>query len=198
MPKSYNAGMLQGMLGKTSLGVIRGKQGTSGNTGGSGTSTIMAFLESATVPIAPTVTKDTSNVLTFTDSWSSDYPATPTESVYAVTVEYHVDGVAETIDAGDVEGPFKVTGIDGGPGAPGGGALELVGTYAETIVAATDDIWRDMGFDWPVGNKWCSFTVQNRAYWFDGDWLYGDNAVDAALVGAASTCCNTNANSRAC
>ena len=169
-----------------------GIAGATGNTGARGTSGIavaVAFRESATVPTAPTVTQDASNALTFTDLWSLDYPVTPTNPVYSAVITYPYDGMARTIAATSVEGPFKATGADGADGAvgtPGGGALELVGNYGETIVAATDDIWRDMGFDWPVDSKWCAYTVQNRAYWFDGDMLYGDNAVDAALVGAAS------------
>ena len=54
--------------------VIRG--GT-GPAGADATAFAMAFLESSTDPTAPTVTQDTSNALTFTGTWSQDYPTTP-------------------------------------------------------------------------------------------------------------------------
>ena len=78
-------------------------------------------------------------------------------------------------------------GDDGLDGAPGGGAISLVGTFAVTIAAANDDIFLDMGFDWPTTNKWIPYTLNGRAYWVDGDFLYGDNAVTASTAGTAST-----------
>ena len=167
-------------------GIIRG--GT-GPAGADATAFAIAFLESSTVPTAPTVTQDTSNALTFTGTWSQDYPANPSDVVYGVGVRYVVDDTARTIAATNVEGPFRITAVDGGPGpagTPGGGAIDLVGTFTITIAAANDDIFLDMGFDWPVGSKWIPYTINGRAYWVDGDSLYGDNAITASTAGTAS------------
>ena len=145
---------------------IEGPRGAGGAPGTNATGSLMAFLESATAPAAPTVSQDASNVLTFTGSWSLDYPATPTNAVYSIAVRYTLDSTARTIPAANVEGPFQVTGVDGSlgpPGAPGGGAIEEIGGWDTTIVAATDDIFLDLGFTWPDDTEYIAYFTEGDA-----------------------------------
>ena len=174
--------------------IIRGPIGNRGLAGGDGMAVALAFLESATAPTAPTVSQDTSNALTFTDSWSLDYPATATSPVYGVVVTYPYDGTAHTIAAGNVEGPFKVTGVDGPSGAPGGGAIEYLGGWTTTITTATDDLFQAMGFTWPTDAEFIVYYVagdtageEPRLFWMLGDPIYGAvNGVTASAAGTAS------------
>ena len=167
-------------------GLVRGPKGDGGLDGTDGSASVMAFLESATAPAAPTVSQDTSNALTFSGTWAVAYPSTPSNAVWAVVVRYTVDGTARTIDAANVAGPFQATGSDGPAGTPGGGALESVGAFTVTVAAANDDIFLDMGFDWPTSTRWLAIAFNKRAYWIDGDGIYGTNAVTASTVGTAS------------
>ena len=95
-------------------------------------------------------------------------------------------GAAGTDGTDGIDG---TAGVDGTDGAAGGGAFELVGTFTATIGAANDDIWLDMGFNWPVDSKWIRYTVGQRTFDLEGEYIYGVGGVGgltAAVVGAAS------------
>ena len=170
-------------------GIIRGTRGATGAPGSNAVAQVLAFLESSTSPAAPTVTQDTSNSLTFTDSWSLDYPANPTDAVYSVAVRYTIDGTARTVPATDVEGPFKITGSPGNPGASGGGALVSIGTFTGDLVA---NIHTDAGFDWPVDSDYFGYETNDGAaiFWVYGPSIYGNPGITAAAIGAASANAN--------
>ena len=51
-----------------------GRTGTPGRAGKDAVASVIAFLESASAPSAPTVAQDATNALTFSGSWSLDYP----------------------------------------------------------------------------------------------------------------------------
>ena len=87
-----------------------------------------------------------------------------------------------------IEGP-------GGPGgAPGGGAIEEIGGWDTTIVAATDDIFLDLGFTWPDDTEYIAYFIEGdaageepRLLWMLADYIYGDtNGVTASAAGTAS------------
>ena len=109
-----------------------------------------------------------------------NWPAVPTDTEYQVR---RSDAWADVTSA--IRGRV---GPGGAAGAPGGGALQLLGIFDETIVAATDDIWLDLGFDWPTESRWVLYSVNGgRSYWFD---LEAVRDKDAAVIGAASAAAN--------
>ena len=99
-------------------------------------------------------------------------------------------GDAGTAAVDGTDGTDGIDGVAGTDGAPGGGAFELVGTFTATIGAGNDDIWLDMGFNWPVDSKWIRYSAAHRVFDFDGEMVYGEGGVGglpAVAVGAAST-----------
>ena len=75
----------------------------------------------------------------------------------------------------------------GGDGAPGGGALQLAGSFAVTIGAGNDDMFLAMGFNWPTTYKWLFYVVNGRGFWSDGEQLYhSTDGVTASTAGTAS------------
>ena len=78
-------------------------------------------------------------------------------------------------------------------GAPGGGALEYIGGWTTTIAGATDDIFLDMGFIWPVDTEFIAYYIEGdageepRILWMLGDYIYGAvNGVTPSTAGTAS------------
>ena len=65
------------------------------------------------------------------------------------------------------DGADGTDGTDGAVGAPGGGAMQLLGTFSQTIGSAEDDIWLDLGFEWPTDTDWAvsARTGGNTAVW---------------------------------
>ena len=126
-----------------------------GSGGGAGTSAAvaLAYLESATTPAKPTVSKDASDDLTFTASWSLTYPTSPTESVWAIVAAYELDGTAEDLDAANVQGPFIITGSDGEDGDDGddGEGVPVGGTAAQLLAKASGTNYDTEWVDAPAG-----------------------------------------------
>lgn len=86
------------------------------------------------------------------------------------------------------------TGASGSMGAPGGGAIDLLGVFGMNAILATqDDIWLDMGFDWPTDSDWIAFrrtdanttgATGSQVQWMAGALIYGDDAPTAGVIGA--------------
>ena len=138
----------------------------------------------ATQVAAETARDDANTGITDTAPWDDDpnlaiiltWPVVPTNTIYQVRRD---DAWVDAVNT--IRGPG---GPGGSPGTPGGGALQLLGIFDETIVAATDDIWLDLGFDWPTESRWVLYSVNGgRSYWFD---LEAVRDKDAAVIGAAS------------
>ena len=169
-------------------GIIRGSTGAMGNDA---VAQVLAFLESASLPTAPTVTQDASNVLTFTGSWSLDYPTNPSNPIYSIAVRYTVDSTVRTIPGTDVEGPFKVSGIDGGtgpPGAAGGGAIEDTGIVLDlTGVSITSNEFMSTGL--MLGNRGDTPQVcyQVEANTLSLLWFFTNDLYDIATASAGDT-----------
>ena len=121
-----------------------------GGGSGGGTGVALAYLEAATIPVKPTVSKDTSDALTFTGSWSLTFPASASESVWAIVASYELDGTAEDLDAADVQGPFVITGSDGTDGTDGEG-VPVGGTAAQLLAKATGTNYDTEWVDAPAG-----------------------------------------------
>ena len=144
---------------------------------------------------------DAEPTFTITLNW----PATPTNTVYQArrggawadvtglvrgpTGSSGADGTDGAAGTHGTDGTDGAAGTDGVDGASGGGALQLLGTIGpRTITAAQDDLWIDLGFDWPDDADFIVFRRVAGALliWLDGAEIYGDDAVVVGTIGAAS------------
>ena len=84
-----------------------------------------------------------------------------------------------------VPGPAGADGIDG---VTGGGALQAVGTFSETIDVNNSGRFIDMGFAWPTDRKWIAYSINGAMFWFDGESVYDPtNGIAPSVAGTAST-----------
>ena len=79
--------------------------------------------------------------------------------------------------------------VAGPPGAPGGGSLELIGTFDGDLVA---NIHADAGFDWPVDQDFFGYETNDGGsiFWVYGPTIYGTPGLTAADIGDASANAN--------
>ena len=99
-------------------------------------------------------------------TWLAEYDATPTfviQVTYGTTVVYQSRSALAWRDVTPVVAGRA--GARGGPGAPGGGAIEMVGTYTG---ATTANVFVDAGFDWVDGSDVYAAQYGNSAalLWF--------------------------------
>ena len=144
---------------------------------------------------------DANPTFTITLNW----PAVPTNTVYQARRSSAwadvtglvrgprgiggVDGTDGTAGTDGTDGTDGVDGSAGTDGASGGGALQLLGTVGpRTVTAAQDDLWIDLGFDWPDDSDFIVYRRVGGALliWLDGAEIYGDDAVVVGTIGAAS------------
>ena len=134
------------------------------------------------------------------------WPVTPTSTIYQsrrsnawADVTVLIRGQSGSSGAAGTDGTDGLTdgtdgtdgsaGTDGMDGASGGGALQLLGTVGpRTVTAAQDDLWIDLGFDWPDDSDFIVYRRVGGALliWLDAKEIYGDDAVVAGTIGAAS------------
>ena len=93
-----------------------------------------------------------------------------------------LDGIGAT-------GPAGTDGTDGTDGAPGGGALEVAGSFTVTVTGSNDDMFLDAGFAWPTTRRWVLILIDGIGSWLDGNLIFDptDSIVAASTAGTAST-----------